>query len=281
MSAVGDKNNVKEITVRVGTDSFTVSTWGGSVISWVCNGQERLYLSPMAIRDGPKAIRGGIPIVFPQFGPGKMKQHGFARISNWTVAEQTEDSVLLTLSPNEHSSKMWGNMEFKLEYLVNLTDGKLTTSLRVHNPSKVASLNYDVCLHTYYLISHVDNMKVYGLRGYPYSDRASKGEEIMDQEAGVAVRRYVDRVYDESDADLVIADKGFKSRLIIKKSSPLKSTVLWNPWIERAKRTGDLPDEGYKRMMCVEPLVRGETLKAGLSKEYVVERECFDQSSMM
>jgi len=273
------ESNVREITVRVGSDSFTVSTWGGSVISWVCNGQERLYLSPMATKAGPKAIRGGIPIVFPQFGPGKMKQHGFGRISNWTVAKEEADSVLLTLMPNRISEDMWGNTEFELEYLVKLEDSKLTTTLTVRNPAK-DTLYYDVCLHTYYLLSHVNNVKIYGLRGYPYINRANKGEEVLDQEVGASVTRFVDRVYDQSDADLVIADKGFQSRLIIKKSTPLKSTVVWNPWIEGAKRTGDLPDEAFKRFVCVEPLVKSETLGAGLTKEYVVERECFDHSMM-
>jgi len=276
-----EKRNVQEITVRVGSDSFTVSTWGGSVTSWVCDGQERLYHSPMATRDGPKAIRGGIPIVFPQFGPGKMKQHGFARISKWTLANQDADSVLLTLSPNVHSKEMWGNTDFKLEYLIKLADGKLITNLRVQNPSKNITLHYDVCLHTYYLVSHVDNMKVYGLNGYSYADRASKGEQVIDQEPAVTISRFVDRLYDQSDADLIIDDKGFKSRLIIRKSEPLRSTVIWNPWIEGAKRTADLPDKGYKRMVCVEPLVKSETLGAGLSKEYIVERECFGDSTMM
>jgi len=276
-----EKSNVQEITVRVGSDSFTVSTWGGSVTSWVSHGQERLYLSPMATKDGPKAIRGGVPIVFPQFGPGKMKQHGFARISKWTLAKQDADSVLLTLSPNTLSKEMWGNTDFKLEYLVKLSNGKLITNLRVLNPSKDITLHYDVCLHTYYLVSHVDNMKVHGLNGYSYADRASKGEQVIDQEAGVTIRQHVDRLYDRSNADLVIDDKGFKSRLIIRKGEPLKSTVIWNPWIQRAIRTADLPDKGYKRMVCVEPLIRSETLEAGLSKEYIVERECFGDSTMM
>jgi len=160
---------------------------------------------------------------------------------------------------------------------VKLTDGKLTTKLRVLNPAKTAALTYDVCLHTYYLISHVDNIQVYGLSGYPYIDRASNGEQVVDQEAGVTVRKHLDRFYHQSDADLVITDRGFKSRLIIKKSSALKSTVLWNPWIEKAQRTWDLPDLGYKRMMCVEPLVKTETLAAGFSKEYIVERECLPE----
>jgi len=276
---VEEKNNVEEITIRVGSDSFTVSTWGGSVTSWICHGQERLYLSPMATKDGPKAIRGGIPIVFPQFGPGKMKQHGFARISKWTLAKQDADSVLLTLSPNTHSKEMWGSTKFKLEYLVKLAYGKLTTTLTVLNPSEDVALHYDVCLHTYYLVSHVENMRVYGLRGYSYTDRASKSEQVVDQESGVTIRRFVDRLYDRSDADLILDDKGFKSRLIIKKSAPLKSTVIWNPWIQGAIRTADLPDKGYKRMVCVEPLIRGQTLGAGASKEYVVERECFGDNS--
>jgi glucose-6-phosphate 1-epimerase len=52
--------------------------------------KERLFLSSKAILDGTKAIRGGIPIVFPCFGAPqhpehlKLAQHGFARTSLWT-----------------------------------------------------------------------------------------------------------------------------------------------------------------------------------------------------
>ena len=49
-------------------------------------GQELIFVSPKAVRDGTKAIRGGIPICWPSFGPwSEGPQHGFARTSRWEV----------------------------------------------------------------------------------------------------------------------------------------------------------------------------------------------------
>ena len=50
--------------------------YGATVLSWIVDGTEKLFLSSKAILDGTKAIRGGIPLVFPQFGPGVLQQHG-------------------------------------------------------------------------------------------------------------------------------------------------------------------------------------------------------------
>mmetsp|Transcript_9330 Transcript_9330/g.10825 ORF Transcript_9330/g.10825 Transcript_9330/m.10825 type:complete len:147 (+) Transcript_9330:109-549(+) len=67
-----------------------VALYGGTIVAYAdSNGRERLFVSDKALTDGSKPIRGGIPLVFPQFGDGQGKypnlpSHGFARRSKWT-----------------------------------------------------------------------------------------------------------------------------------------------------------------------------------------------------
>lgn len=95
---------------------------GATVTSWKVDGKEKLFLSSKAVLDGSKAIRGGIPVVFPNFGPwAHGPQHGFARILPWNVAHQTESSVTFSLEPCKKSREMW-DFSFKVEYTGNLPD---------------------------------------------------------------------------------------------------------------------------------------------------------------
>jgi len=265
------KEKVEEIHVKLGNDSVLVSTWGATVLSWICDGQERLFLSPLSKKDSLSAIRGGIPIIFPQFGPGKMKQHGFARISNWDILEQKENSVLLKLTPNVKSRSMWGDVRFELHYLVQLSKNKLITSITVHNKSKKA-LEYDILFHNYYRTSGPQNLTLQGFTGYQYFDKVF-GKNHMDEEKSAVINNETDRIYVSTDKTLVLSDSGMKSMIRIRKSQSLKSTVLWNPWIAKSKRMSDFPDEGYKSMICIEPLAPTEKLEAGKFREYSVECE--------
>jgi len=265
------KEKIEEIKVKLGNDSVRVSTWGGTVLSWVCDGQERLFLSPLSKKDGLSAIRGGIPIVFPQFGPGKMKQHGFARISNWSVLDQKEDSILLKLTPNALSRSMWGDVSFELQYLVKLSKNKLTTSMTISNTSDKAFW-YDMLFHNYYRTSGPDNLTLQGFTGYQYFDKVAS-KSFMDEEKTAVIEHEVDRIYESSNNALVLSDSGLKSIITIRKSPTLKSTVLWNPWKDKSKRMSDFPDEGYKSMICIEPLASKEKLEGGKRREYAVECE--------
>ena len=87
---------------------------------------ETLFLNFVQAKlDGSKAIRGGIPVVFPNFGPWKLgPQHGFARISSWTVDQKGDDFVIFTLSDNDETRKMW-DYKFELRYTVRISDNSL------------------------------------------------------------------------------------------------------------------------------------------------------------
>ena len=113
--------------------------------------------------DGSKAIRGGIPVVFPNFGPWKLgPQHGFARISNWEVLEEKEDFVILTLSDNKETRQMW-DFGFTLQYTVRIENNKLYTILTVKNTDE-KEFDFTALLHTYFKVD-VSTLEVTGFKG--------------------------------------------------------------------------------------------------------------------
>lgn len=150
-------------------DSVTVHLYGATVTSWkIADGTEQLFLSEKAILDGSKAIRGGIPVVFPVFGPppkdhatSGLPQHGFARSSYWeymgkstseSTSTKADDSVKLdfglsTSMLDEKSRKAWP-YEFGLVYSVTLGKGTLETSMHVQNKGD-KSFDFQCLFHTY------------------------------------------------------------------------------------------------------------------------------------
>ena len=72
-----------------------VALHGAHLLSWsTADGRERLFLSERAVFDGRTAIRGGIPVIFPQFAErGSLVKHGFARILPWTFRGSGETGL--------------------------------------------------------------------------------------------------------------------------------------------------------------------------------------------
>lgn len=97
--------------------------FGATVISWKTAEKggsrdpiERLFLSSKAALDGSKAVRGGIPVVFPCFGPpehpdhSKLPQHGFARNELWAfdgVVMDSDAGVSVRLSAHRVHLRQW------------------------------------------------------------------------------------------------------------------------------------------------------------------------------
>jgi D-hexose-6-phosphate mutarotase len=106
-------------------------------------------------------------------------------------------------------------------------------------------------LHTYFHISDVAEMTIRGLEGCDYWDKAGGGSVLRKQENGIVIESEVDRVYMNTSADCVIEDRGLKRAIRIAKQGS-KSTVVWNPWIEKAEKMGDFGTDGYRGMVCVE-----------------------------
>lgn len=116
--------------------SCEVYLFGATLTSWLDNGVERIFVSDLSVYNGVKAIRGGIPLAFPQFSQPNpaMPQHGFARISMWTllafVIEDDFAQITLGLDASEATRQLWPH-EFKLEYVVRLSRTSLSCSLKV------------------------------------------------------------------------------------------------------------------------------------------------------
>jgi D-hexose-6-phosphate mutarotase len=126
---------------------------------------------------------------------------------------------------------------------------QLRVSLSTRNTGAV-SIPLSQALHTYFNISDIDAVRVTGLEGCEYIDKVDGGMRKLQQGA-VSIGGEVDRIYLQTDADSVIDDPGLQRRIRVKHEGS-RSTVVWNPWIEKAAKLGDLGPDGHRHMLCVE-----------------------------
>ncbi|KAI7335703.1 galactose mutarotase-like protein [Hortaea werneckii] len=254
-------------------DSVEVLLYGATVVSWKSNGKENLWVSSAAKLDGSKPVRGGIPVVFPCFGPppkdhatGKLPQHGFARNSKWEymgknssesgkLASGGDDSVTMDfgLSAQQLSdeSKQAWQYDFDLIYSVTLGKDGLQTMLRIHNKGK-ESFEFQTLLHTYFKIDDISKVQINGLGSINYIDKVLDASEQTQSDPTIRITGETDRVYKDIKQDTTSVLLDGKPRFDVIRDN-LEDTVVWNPWIEKANSIGDFePKDGYKNMVCVE-----------------------------
>ena len=226
---------------------------GGTVTSWKCQGQEILFVSKQAVFDGKKAIRGGIPVVFPNFGPWALgPQHGFARTATWKVFKHPQKDkdgnivAVLLLEDTEETKKIW-NYKFKFWYMLTLKDCEFSMEISVENTGS-KEFEFTSLLHTYFNVE-VPKIKIQGLQGCNFSDKVNGGERNEEQEF-LQISSNVDSVYKKTPNELSLFT-GSHNIKITKENFP--DTVVWNPWIEKAKTMSDFGDDEYQNMVCVEP----------------------------
>ncbi len=237
-----------------------VALHGGQVVSWKPEGEEEvIYLSPNAIFREGKAIRGGIPVCWPWFNAhptdSELPSHGVARSRFWETEEVSEDPSGVTIRLRM-SEGIW-----HARTVIRM--GKtLDVSLESSNPNSEPILIAGA-LHTYFRVGDVERVRVEGLDGSEYLDTV--GERTTRRQSGdITFADETDSIYD-SPSSVRIVDEALSRSIFIKKGgSP--STVVWNPWIEKAKALGDLPDDGYRNFVCVETAIandKGISLQEG------------------
>ncbi|KAI7861876.1 galactose mutarotase-like domain-containing protein [Spinellus fusiger] len=234
-----------------------IALYGATVTSWVVEEKERIFVSQHAIRDGSKATRGGIPIVFPIFGTKDtipLAQHGFARNNTWDyvglITDNDQVVVRFSLKDTQLTQQQrngWAH-SFRLTYTVTLTAESLKTVLVLKNEDN-DTFEFNALLHTYLLVPDVTQVAVHGLVGCPYIDKVANGEKALESREAVTIEGEVDRVYSNVPDHLSV--KIGEGGINIEKIN-LKDTVVWNPWIEKAKNLADFGDEEYPEMICVE-----------------------------
>ena len=230
---------------------------GGHVTHFQPHGKPPvLWMSQRSAFEAGKPIRGGIPLCFPWFGPRadhpEAPAHGFARTSNLKVRslERTERGVQLTLVLDwtPRTFDIWPHA-FSLVYRIHLTD-RLELALTVSNHGQQA-MRFEEALHTYFAVGDIHRTTVTGLEGATYID---KMDQLAVKPQGPEPIRFTgetDRVYQDTTSACMIHDEAGARRIEVAKAGS-KSTVVWNPWIEKARRMPDFGDDEWPGMLCVE-----------------------------
>ncbi|KAL3866218.1 hypothetical protein ACJMK2_043540 [Sinanodonta woodiana] len=216
--------DVVELDQGNGTAAI-VHLHGATVVSWKLRGEEILFCSKKAIFDNKKAIRGGIPIVFPQFGPWSLgPQHGFARIRKWKlVSTPMQDSrgnitAVFSLEDDKRTRELW-DKKFKLVYTVSLWDKSLELNLKVLNRDE-SSFEYTTLMHTYFTTPDVTKTSVIGLKDLHFIDKVQDGAILTENRSEVIVNENYDRVYQNAPNEIVVNKVGNgEQKVIIKKTN--------------------------------------------------------------
>lgn len=237
-----------------GGDSALVALQGAQLLSWITAGQEQLFLSPHAAHDGRTPIRGGIPVCFPQFNQrGPLVKHGFARTLAWQAsagdARVDGDGLRLTLRLEDDAATraVWPHA-FAAELGVWLRPGVLSVALAVHNTGD-APLAFTAALHSYLHVDEIGEAALNGLDGLVYWDAVA--DTHPRQQGALGFGAELDRVYPRP-AQAMQLDAAGRPRLRITQDTAWADTVVWNPGPELCARLADMPDHGYRHMLCVE-----------------------------
>lgn len=237
---------------------------GAHVTQWTPRGaQPVIFLSSKSLFAPEKAIRGGVPVIFPWFGPrgdGKPgPMHGFARISAWTLestALRDDGAVelVLALDPTD-ASRALGFDSFHLRFRAAFGQ-TLELQLETHNTA-ASELIFQEALHTYFSIGDVRQVAVSGLENTTYIDKTANFARKQQGAEPVRISSETDRVYLDTTATCVIDDAVQSRRIAVEKSGS-HTTVVWNPWTEKIKSLSDMAPDEWQRMICVETANAGE-----------------------
>jgi len=234
--------------------SARVALQGAQVLAWQPAGQQPvIWVSKVAVYEPGKGVRGGVPVCWPWFGARDgLPAHGVVRTRVWDVRETTQDAagqVVLRLGTRDDASTrvLW-DYAFDLELVV--TVGQTLSMALVTRNTGTAPFTITDALHTYFCVGDIAQTTVQGLDGCAYLDKVQNFAQLR-QTGGVEFTGETDRIYTDTTADCLIQDKAWGRSIRVAKQGST-STVVWNPWSERAKAFADMAAGEFKDMLCVE-----------------------------
>lgn len=234
---------------------------GAHVTSWIPAGEinDRLFLSAASAFAPAVAIRGGVPVCFPQFADqGSLPMHGFARVTTWELVACGRDNhgaahVRLRLADTKATRALWPHA-FALELAVTALGSTLALAIAVTNTG-TEGFTFTTALHTYLRIADVRTTFVRGLQGAHYRDKVLQIEDVVDTDAELAIDREIDRVYRRIPAMLEVREPGHAT---IVHAAGFTDTVVWNPGAQKGATLRDLAPGDYAHMLCVEAAVASQ-----------------------
>jgi glucose-6-phosphate 1-epimerase len=231
---------------------------GAHLAHWTPRGERPiLFVSSKSVFATGKAIRGGIPIIFPWFGNrsdgNRGPAHGFARTSEWTVegSQLREDGsveIALTLASNEAMRELFDSA-FRLRLRVTI-GSELEMELEVWSHASVP-FTFEEALHTYLAVGDVRQASIVGLENTVLIDKTDGFMRKRQDAEPVRIAKETDQVHLRTQATCTVWDPVWNRRIIIEKSGS-NSTVVWNPWIDKSNDMSDMEGDGWRQMLCVE-----------------------------
>ena len=242
------------IEIQNNSATAKVALQGGHLFHYQQRGKTPLlWLSEKSLFETGKAIRGGVPLCWPWFGKhptdAGLPQHGFARTSLFELVESNEPDentteIILSFESSDRTLSLWP-YQFKL--LVHITIGRTLTVALTSRNCDTKPFTISSALHSYFAVSHINDVSVQGLEETEYLD-ALTGETKI-QKGIIRISEEVDRVYQKTANTLLLLD-GARTIWIVAEGS--SSAVVWNPWKEKSMRMIDMQDDGYTTMLCIE-----------------------------
>lgn len=253
------ENPLRGVEATTGSGHYGVFDHGAHVWSWQPDGAAPvLWMSQKSWFADGQPIRGGVPVCFPWFGPGRsgdlQPAHGFARLQPWHMSdikdtldrdgrllvEYTIDEAMTGEQPNwPHPYTAYLRVKFTPEYV--------GFELEVNNTGE-DEFTFDGALHTYLAVGDIRNVTISGLDGAPYWDKVT--DTNGTQSGDVTFTGETDRVY-QSTGEVVLADPDLGRTLVISKSGSA-NTVIWNPWVDKSAAAPDFGDDEWQGMICIE-----------------------------
>jgi glucose-6-phosphate 1-epimerase len=252
--------------IRAAGSELLVTQQGAQILGYRQAEQPPLiWLSPDAAYRTGQSVRGGVPVCWPWFGdlrrnPATVQAHyqleqapahGLVRALDWELLSIDEegDAVTLRFAYDTRNRPLEGwPRDVGLSFVVRLADD-LSMGLETHNRGDTP-LTLSQALHSYFAVSDVRQVSVEGLQGCRYIDTLLDWQELRQQEAPVFDAE-TDRIYFDTPARLSIVDPGWGRRIHLDTRGS-RSAVLWNPWIDKARRLSQFPDEAWQDMLCIE-----------------------------
>lgn len=243
-----DYGQLPAVRIRgAGGAQAIVTLYGAHLVSWQgADGAERLFCSAASKLDGSRAIRGGVPVIFPQFAErGTGMRHGFARVASWRLHERGAGYAVFSLTDADLPpalAQAWPHA-FALALRVQVNGGALALAFEVNNPGAEA-FAFSAALHTYFAVHDLARVRIGGV-----------------QEGALRIEDHIDRIYRGIGAEMTLADGEATLRLA---QSGFTDAVVWNPGALDAAALSDMDDAEYRRFVCIEPaLIAPLTLEPG------------------
>eukprot|EP00442_Polarella_glacialis_P036618 CAMPEP_0115122538 /NCGR_PEP_ID=MMETSP0227-20121206/46897_1 /TAXON_ID=89957 /ORGANISM="Polarella glacialis, Strain CCMP 1383" /LENGTH=383 /DNA_ID=CAMNT_0002524519 /DNA_START=64 /DNA_END=1211 /DNA_ORIENTATION=+ len=235
-SSLDTSGKIPFVKLTKGSDEAIVYLLGACVTSYKTNGTEWLAVRPDAKLDGSKPISGGLPFCFPQFGPGEIQQHGFARNLEWKLLEEPTDSgvCIMELKDSEQTRAMWPH-SFCCQYRVELQEGKLATTFTVENTS-ASDFNFQAAMHSYYKVFDVNTCSIRGeFKGATKLDKTQTPPKLCKGDADtLKISKFTEEIYKEVLPGTVVLTDPTKGDLGIISGGGWKDVVIWSPYGDEA-----------------------------------------------